>query len=285
MMKPEIIADYQCHNAEVPLWHKREKCLYWTDIPRGRMYRYHPGTKKSEQIYEGSPVGGYTIQDDGALLLLKAGGKILRWDDGKMTLIAEIPDESESRFNDAIADPQGRVFCGTMPTPERLGRLYRLNTDATLTSVLDGIGCSNGMGFTPNRQQMYYTDSTVGQIYLFDYDAASGNLSNQRVHLTIPKKEGLPDGLTVDAEGFLWSARWNGGHLFRYNTLGEEVLRVPFPAKKVTSLTFGGEDYTDMFITTAGGDNRAEEGAGAGAIFHLNLGIQGVPEFSSRIGF
>lgn len=283
-MTPEILVDSHCHNAEGPLWHPLEQRLYWTDIPQGQMFRYDPATQTHEQIYSGESVGGYTIQADGSLLLFKAHGAIERWCDGKITpLIPELPDEQSSRFNDVIADPMGRVFCGTMPTSERLGRLYRLNTDGSIRLILEELDIPNGMGFTPDRQQFYLTHSNQQKIYRLDYDAESGTLSNQHIYLTTPNDETVPDGMTVDAEGYIWSARWDGGHLFRYAPDGTQVLSIPFPAKKVTSVTFGGTDYTDIFVSTAGGDNRDAEGTGAGAIFHLNLGIQGVPEFFSKI--
>jgi D-xylonolactonase len=237
--------------------------------------------------YQGDVVGGFTIQSDGALLLCMAKGAVKIWRDGELTTVLdEIPGERETRFNDVIADPEGRVYCGTMSTPHRAGRLYRLDPDGTLTKLLDGIGTSNGMGFTPDGKQMYYTDTRKQEIYLFDYDRTSGEISNQRVFVKVPMKpeEGRPDGMTVDAQGHVWSARWDGGCLVRYSPQGVEEQRVRFPAKKVSSVTFGGPDYTDMYVTTAGGQNKAEEGAGAGALFHLNLGIAGVPEFRSRIG-
>lgn len=284
MQTPSIFADCQCQNAEGPLWHPLEQRLYWTDIPAGRLFRYNPATNAPEQIYAGEEVGGFTIQTDGSLLLFKARGAIERWCEGNLTtLISEIPEERDTRFNDVITDPQGRVFCGTMATSDRPGCFYRLETDGSLDKVLEEVGIPNGMGFTPNHKQFYFTDSAKQEIYLFDYDLTSGALSNRRVHITIAKEDGEPDGLTVDAEGYLWSARWDGGHLFRYDPAGTEVLRVPFPAKKVTSVTFGGSDYGDMYVTTAGGDNRQQEGPGAGAVFKLNLGIQGIPEFQSRI--
>lgn len=283
-MKPELIADYECVVGEGPLWHPGEQRLYWTDIPTGRIFRYDPATGAHEQCYAGEVVGGFTIQADGALLLFMARGAIKTWREGKLTTILdEIPDERESRFNDVIADPSGHVFCGTMPTENQLGRLYRLDTDGTLTKLLDGIGCSNGMGFTPDHKQMYYTDSFKHEIYLFDYDQDSGGIANQQVFVQTPEDEGFPDGMTVDAEGYVWSARWDGGCLVRYAPDGSEVLRINFPAKKVSSVTFGGPDYTDMYVTTAGGDDKAQEGSGAGALFRLNLGIQGVPEFPSRV--
>jgi sugar lactone lactonase YvrE len=100
----------------------------------------------------------------------------------------------------------------------------------------------------------------------------------------VPEGEGGPDGMTVDAEGYVWSARWGGSCLVRYTPEGVEERRIVFPAKKVSSLIFGGDDYADMYVTTAGGDHKDTDGPGAGALFRLKLGIRGVAEFPSRIG-
>jgi D-xylonolactonase len=283
-MEPELIADYQCVVGEGPLWHPLEQRVYWTDILAGRLFRYHPTSGKHEQCYEGEQVGGFTIQDDGALLLFMARGAIKSWRDGRMTTIyEEIADERESRFNDVFADPEGRVYCGTMPTQERLGRLYRLDPDRKLTKLLDGIQISNGMGLTPDLKQMYYTDSNAKKIYLFDYDRATGAITNRRVFVDSADEDGVPDGMTVDAEGYVWSARWDGYCLTRYRPDGSEERRIRFPVKKVSSVIFGGPDYTDMYVTTAGGDNKAENGPGAGALYRLRLGIKGLPEYFSKV--
>lgn len=283
-MKPELIVDYQCVVGENPLWHPIEKELYWTDIPTGRMFRYDPATGEHEQFYQGQIVGGFTVQAEGTLLLFMAGGAVKVWRNGELIdVLEEIPDERDSRFNDVISDPEGRVFCGTMPTKDRLGRLYQLHTDGELIELLDGIGTSNGMGFTPDRRRMYYTDTSKRTIYVFDYDQDTGIISNQNTFIVVPEGEGHPDGMTVDAEGYLWSARWGGSCLVRYSPDGGEERRIHFPAKEISSVTFGGNDYTDIYVTTAGGDNKREKGAGAGALFRINLGIKGVPEFFSRV--
>jgi D-xylonolactonase len=284
-VQPELVADTLCHTGENPLWHPAERRLYWCDIPRGRLLRFDPATGRHETCAEGDPIGGFTLQADGALLLFMARGAIRTWRDGRLTtLIAELPDERDNRFNDVIADPAGRVFCGTMSPPHRLGRLYRLDPDLSLTTMVEGVGTSNGMGFTLDRRQMYHTDSRVGEVYLYDYDAAAGALADRRLWLKTPPGEGRPDGLTVDAEGCVWSARWDGGILVRHAPDGRELARYPFPARKVSSVTFGGDDCSDIYVTTAGGHNRAEEGPGAGALFRLRLGVRGLPEFPSRIG-
>jgi sugar lactone lactonase YvrE len=284
-MEPELVADYQCQVGEGPLWHPMEERVYWTDITTGRMFWYEPSSGKHAQFYQGEVVGGFTIQADGTLLLFMAKGAVAILRNGKLEyVVKEIPDERESRFNDVIADPAGRVFCGTMPTPQRPGRLYRLDTDGSLTLLLEGIGISNGMGFTRNRKRMYYTDSRARKIYLFDYDARTGSISNQRTFVETPEGEGIPDGMTVDSLGYVWSARWDGSALYRYTPRGNPERRIAFPAKKVSSVIFGGKDLTDIYVTTAGGQNKAQEGPGAGGLFRLNLGIAGMPEFLSKVG-
>ena len=284
MAEPELIVNYDCVTGEGPLWHQAEQRLYWIDIDTGRLFRYEPASGRHEQFNVGALVGGFTIQADGALLLFMAGGAVRLWRDGQMTTVIEsIPDEAAGCFNDAIADPAGRVFAGTLPIGGRPGRLYRLDPDGALTILLEGIGCSNGMGFTTDRTSFYYTDSIPQEIYVFDYDAATGAIANQRLFARVPPGEGMPDGLTVDADGAIWSARWDGGCAVRYAPDGREIGRIVFPAKQVSSMTFGGPDYGDLYVTTAGGNDKAQFGPGAGALFRVRPGVRGLPEFPSRI--
>lgn len=283
-MTPEAIADTACQIGENPLWHVGHERVYWVDIPAGKLFRYAPADGSHELCHEGEAIGGFTIQADGALLLFGARGAVTRWDDGTLsTVIDEIPDQRDSRFNDVIADPAGRVFCGTMPAGGRLGKLFRLDLDGSLSAVVDEVGCSNGMGFTPAGDQMYFTDSKVREISLFDYDRATGKIANRRVFLQTPEGEGVPDGMTVDAEGFVWSARWDGGCIVRYAPEGREVSRVEFPVARITSLIFGGPDARDVYVTTAGGEDKAAAGPHAGALFHFRAEVAGVAEFRSRI--
>ena len=283
-MQPELIADYNCVVGEGPLWHPDEQAVYWVDIPQGRLFRYDPASGDHSQIFEGPQIGGVAIQEDGSLLLFMERGAIAVLRDGGLDyIVREIPAERETRFNDVCADPAGRVFCGTMPAPDHPGSLYRLDTDGSYTQVLTGIGISNGIGFTPDRKRMYYTDSPTHNIYIFDYDIATGEISNRRVFVHTGESDGIPDGMTVDAAGYVWSARWDGSSLVRYSPQGEQERRIWFPARKVSSVIFGGPDYTDMYITTAGGKDKPAEGPGAGCLYRLNLGIQGKPEFRSRI--
>jgi D-xylono/L-arabinono-1,4-lactonase len=284
-MEPELIADYECVTGEGPIWHEAEQRLYWSDIPTGRLFRYDPATNYHEQVYDGPVVGGFTIQADGSLLLFGERGSVTIWREGDLTtVIDEIAEERDTRFNDVIADPEGRVYCGTMPTENRPGRLFRLDTDGSLTTVVEGLGVSNGLGFTPDLSMMYHTDTTKREINVYYYDRVSGEIGGERLFVRVPDGEGGPDGMTVDTEGYVWSARWDGSALFRYAPDGTLERSFDFPAKKVSSVTFAGPDYRDVYVTTAGGQNKPDEGEGAGGLFRIRPGFQGRPEFLSRIG-
>src|ERR1700761_653840 len=188
----ELIADYACETGENPLWHTIEQKLYWCDIPNGRIFRFDPATGLHEQCYEGRPVGGFTVQYDGSLLLFMDRGTIARWHDGELTEIVEsIPAELESRFNDVIADPKGRVYCGTMSTRQGKGRLYRLDLDGSLDVLLEEIGCSNGMAFSRDTKGFYHTDSFARQICLYDYSVEDGTLSARRIFAQFGTADGM----------------------------------------------------------------------------------------------
>jgi D-xylono/L-arabinono-1,4-lactonase len=280
----ECIADYCCETGENPLWHPLEKRLYWCDIPNGRIFRYDPASGTHEKCYEGRPVGGFTFQNNGSLLLFMDRGTIANWRNGKLTEVgSEIEAERSSRFNDVIADPVGRVFCGTMSSDEKKGSLYRLDLDGKLHVVLNDIGCSNGMAFTLDQRSFYYTDSFAREIYIFDYNIEDGYISNRRVFARFAESEGLPDGATLDAEGDLWSAVWDGACVVRFLPDGRIDKKISLPTRKTSSLAFGGSDYTDIYVTTAGGNTKQEDGPQAGALFRLKTQARGVPEFFSRI--
>jgi len=283
-MKPEVVADFQCEIGEAPLWHPDEHRLYWLDIPRGRIFRYDPETGDSEMCHEGPGIGGFTIQQDGALLLFTSAGAIQTWKQGEIrTIMKERPGE-DFAFNDVIADPLGRVFAGVKKGRDCQGRYYRLDTNATLHKIETGLLEPNGFGFTLDRKHLYATDSNRRERYIYDYDRDSGKISDRRVFVRTPDDLGVPDGMTVDAEGYVWSAQWGGGCVIRYSPDGIEERRVELPVCKVSSVTFGGDDYMDIYITTAGGNKKAEEGSDAGALFKVNLSIKGLPEFRSRVG-
>lgn len=283
---PELIVQERCATGEGPIWSPLDGRLYWVDIPRGHVYRYDPASGRHERCLEGRPVGGLTVQEDGALLLFVDRGGVQRWQDGRLTtLIDEIPAERQTRFNDVIADPLGRVLCGTMPGPDHPARLYRLDLDGRPTLLLDGLGQANGMGFSPDGQALYFTDTKAGTITRYRYDASDGTLAEPHVFARLEGDYPVMDGLTVDAAGRVWSARFGGSCLVGYDAAGNEVTRITLPTSRVTSAAFGGPDGQELYITTAGGDETTpEDDPGAGGLYRTRTGVAGRPEFRSRVG-
>ena len=290
-MEPKIIVDYLNQVGEGPLWHPYENRLYWVDITGGKMFWYEPSTQTHEQFFEGKTIGGFTIQKDGSFVLFMENGSIASLKNNRMEyLLAEIKEERGMRFNDVVTDPEGRIFAGTMHqnsdlalTGKKSGNLYRIDKDMSIHKVLEGTKIPNGMGFSLNHKKMYYTESADRSIYCFDYDKNTGNISNQTAFITVDNNSGLPDGMTVDSNGDIWSASAGGSTLNQYNPQGIVQQSINFPALMVSSVTFGGDNLDDIYVTTIGGENKKENGPGAGALFHLNLGIKGNPEFLSEI--
>ena len=283
---PTLCADTRCETGENPYWHPDEQVLYWVDIPPGLIHRFDPRTRRHDLVFDaGRTIGGFTLEVDGSFLLFMDKGAIGRWRDGAFDiLIDELPLAGYSRFNDIIADPEGRVFAGVVETETESGRLLRIERGKEPVMIMDGLTIPNGLGFTPDLTGLYFTDSYQQRIYLFDYDRASGALSNRRIFVQTPEDGGLPDGMTVDANGDVWSARWDGRALHHYGVDGTEIEKIVFPANRVSSIVFGGTNYDVAYVTTAGGNDRATNGEGAGAVFEINLGVSGRPEFRSRIG-
>lgn len=282
----ERVADTAAHTGEGPLWHADEKRLYWVDIPAGRLYRYDPSTGRNETAYEtdGTPLGGYTIEADGALLVFTHGA-IERFVPGADTTERVATVDAKTRFNDVIADPEGRVFAGTMPGETALGDLYRIDRDGSAELVIPSVDIPNGMGFSADESTFYFTESEARRIDAYDYDRSTGAISDRRTFVGVPADDGVPDGLTVDATGHVWSARWNGNRVVRYDPAGRPRDAIELPARKVSSVTFGGSAYEDLYLTTALTDgDRTTEGTGAGALFRVpDVGVRGRPEFRSRI--
>jgi len=289
MTAPELVAEQPCTVGEGPLWHPDEAALYWVDIPAGDLYRYDPSTEAHERVFTAEQaIGGYTIQRDGSLLLFEGGGAIQRWEAGNgivETLYAGLDAERESRFNDVVADPAGRVFAGTMPTGDRLGRLYRLDRDGSLTVVDDGHDIPNGMDFSRDRSTMYLAVSDDFVIYAYDYDEETGELTNRRPFVDTSDASGVPDGLTVDAADHVWCARWDDHAVDRYTPAGDHDRRIEVPPPKASSIAFGGPEYEDLYVTTAIGEGAdADDHPEAGSVYRVRVGVTGVSEYRSTIG-
>ncbi len=280
-MKPELVANMHCECGENPLWDAEQKRVLWCDIPPGRIYEYKPATGEQRCIYDGDTVGGFTIQCDGTLLLFQSNF-IARLDaDGNHQVLIENIDADMVRFNDVIADPEGRVYAGTIGKDAQRGGLYRVERDGSIKRLFQGTGCSNGMGFSPDRRLFYWTCSTTRRIFRFAYDPKSGELTERSLWATISKEAGVPDGMTVDRDGNIWSAHWDGFGVYQHTPDGKILQKIELPVGKVSSAIFGGENLDDLYITTAGGSEGSE--TQDGALFRIRGLSSGPMEFCSQI--
>jgi D-xylonolactonase len=283
---PEVIADYSCTQGASPAWHEAEKRLYWVDAPRGRLFRYTPAARTHEQVYTaGAALGGLAVQADASVLLFLEAGTVKIWRESAVITVHEHPPgEGIGGCTCAAADPAGRVLHGLSLARSPQGRLCRMDVDGTVSVLAEGPSHAEGIGFTPDGRGMYCAGWPRRAIALFDYDAATGTAANPRTFVTFPESLGVPRGIAVDAKGFVWSAACGGSCAVRFSPEGREEQRAYFPAVLVTGLALGGEDGRDLYVTTAGGDERASCGPGAGALYRLRPGVRGRPPHLARVG-
>lgn len=276
----ETIANEHCACGENPLWDEINQCLYWTDIPNGRLFRLDANSGEWQRIYDDEIVGGFTLQEDGSLLLFRDHNIAIRDDANNVKVLLSDFDAEAGRFNDVIADPQGRVFAGTMGQDLK-GGVYRVEADLAVTKVAGETNCSNGQDFSLDLKTYYWSESTAKKIYSFDYDQNSGEISNRKVLFDVPDDWGINDGLTIDTEGCLWVAFHGGSAVRRFSPDGEVMETIKTPAANVTSVIFGGAELDELYITSAGGEDGSD--TLEGALFRMRPGVKGRVSFRSKI--
>ncbi len=283
MEKVERLLPVRNQLGEGPLWRTDEQALYWVDIEGKAYYRYLPATGVQERVEVGLLLGVMRFRRSGGMVMATSEG-IQLWDDQTRTLTPLVNPEADkprARFNDGAVDPQGRFWAGTMAPGEPSSALYRLDADHSLKKMDGPIGTSNGIGWSLDGRSLYFTDSPAKVIYAYDFDPDSGNIANRRPFIHTPDEPGVPDGLIVDSQGFLWSARWGGWKINRYDPAGKLERVITMPVEFPTCCVFGGPDLTDLYVTTAW-TNLGEQGKDtqpwAGDIFRLHTDIKGQVE-------
>jgi D-xylonolactonase len=291
-----VIADYGDQCGEGPVWDSERQLLYWTDCVGQRFYRYDPASRLHAIVKSGMNINSFALNQDGTFIICNGSGTWL-WDGSAepQCIVSEV-DGNKCQLNDSIADPTGRLLAGsTFYDPQgnySLGKLFVVETNGNARVLDEGIHMSNGLGFSPDCRTLYFTDSAARCIFAYDYDVAAGNAKNRRVFVRVPSTSGLPDGLTVDADGFIWSAEWYGSCIVRYDPSGKIERRIDTIAKQTSALAFGGPELTDIFITSAGRSEALpimppnydpHSGYLGGQLFKINLGIQGKAEFRTNI--
>jgi len=276
--------------GEGPLWHAEEQAIYWVDIEQNCFYRFYPQTGTYESFDVGVMIGVLAIRAGGGLVMATKQGFAFWEAQQGLRFIAD-PEAHKpfTRFNDGAVDCQGRFWAGTMRYPNDAsvqpeGSLYRLDPDLSLHTIETNVGVSNGIGWSPDNRLMYFTDSPLHMIYVYDFDATTGTIQNRRPFVHTPDEKGVPDGLAVDSEGFIWSACWGGWKVTRYDPSGKVEREIQLPVEYPTCCAFGGEHLDELYITSAWTALREEQKMQqpyAGDLFRVKTGIKGLerPKF------
>lgn len=280
-----VLVDTDNELGECPLWSVDEQALYWIDIRGCAIHRWQAAGGAHDQWQVPSKIGSIAHFGDGRVMAALQQGFVLLdpATGGLEDYYDPEPDHPERRLNDGKVDRKGRFWCGSVkdPDPEPVGVLYRMEKGGACDPVMDGIRMPNALCWSPDDTVMYFADSFSGEIGAFDYDLATGTMGTRRTFATIPSDQGVPDGATVDTEGYLWSAHMNGGRVTRYAPDGTIDRVIEVPASRVTCCGFGGPDMDMLFITTGCfglTDEQREAQPHAGALFVTKPGVIGIPE-------
>jgi sugar lactone lactonase YvrE len=276
-----------CKNVlgEGAVWCPREQVLWWIDISSPTLWRFEPCSGRVEHWPLPKPPGSFALRKDGGFLFafrngfatLEEPGGELNWRDVPGLVLGD------ERFNDGKADRAGRFWTGTLDRKlgAAIGQLYRVELGLRVTAMDRGFTISNGIGWSPDDRIMYFTDTPSRRIYRYDFDAASGRIANRRVFAEVEPGHGGPDGMTVDAEGCVWSAQFDRWCIHRYTPEGRLERSIRLPVQRPTTCMFGGPDLATLYVTSARMDLAADALAAqphAGGLFALDPGVRGLPE-------
>jgi sugar lactone lactonase YvrE len=269
--------------GEGPTWRPKENALYWIDLRAPAIFRYDCATGGNETlpVQLGDRLGAMVFTTDGRMTVAdRAGLHLIDKATGKRVLLGNPDTQPLNCFNDAKCDASGRLWSGSADTRDTdpNGSLYVFDGKTRARKVDTGFTCSNGPAFSPDGRRAYFTDSYAFEIWRYDIDPATGEVGPRRSFAKVPQEDGYPDGMTVDAEGFLWNAHWAGWRITRYDPDGriDRVLKVPVPMP--TAIAFGGPDMKRLFITSASLDMTEQQLAEApwsGCLMACDLDIAG----------
>ena len=282
MAQVDNVTEIRADLGEGPCWDNRSGVLLFVDITRGELHRYDPARGATQSIALGQEIGAAVPRTSGGLVVALRDG-VATLENGELRWIAPIESQNHSnRANDAKCDSKGRLWVGTMAfdMAPAAGSLYRVDVDHSWHRAVAETTISNGIAWSPDDSRMYYIDSGTRRVDVFDFDPESGELTSRRPFIQFVESDGVPDGMTVDADGAVWVAMWGGACLRRIAPSGREIDRIELPVTQVTSCAFGGPDLTDLYVTTARIGLSSSEVAAqplAGALFRCMPGVRGLP--------
>lgn len=278
-VRAELALDARAGLGEGPLWDPRTSSLHWVDVMAGRVHTFAPGSGQDRGVDLGVPVGALALRDRGGLVAAAQGGFFAVQPESEPELLAAVAAGDDSiRMNDGECDPHGRFWAGSMDTgaADGAGALVVLTADGVRTA-LQGLTIPNGLAWAPDGASALFVDSPTHRVDRLEVDVDAANVVGRRPFAAIPD-DVLPDGMTVDAEGGVWVALWGGWGVQRFDEQGRPDGFVDVPAAQVTSVTFGGDDLMDLYVTTAAdGLNESDkrDQPHAGGVFHCRPGVRG----------
>jgi sugar lactone lactonase YvrE len=285
MLTAELVLDAKVLLGEGPWWNARTGELYWVDIEGCAVHIFDPATGSDRKIDVGQMVGCVVGRKSGGVVLaLQQGLYALDLETEELTPLLD-PESHlpENRFNDGKCDSRGRFWAGTtrVAHDQQVGSLYRLHEDLTIHRALSDVWISNGLAWSLDDRTMYFIDSPTSQVVAFDFDADAGTIRNKRLVIELPQGGGSPDGMTIDEEGMLWVALWDGWRVIRVNPHQGAIMdEIKLPVARPTSCCFGGTTLDELYITTASTRMPAEELAKqplAGGLYRCKPGVKGFP--------
>lgn len=273
--------------GEGAAWDAETQRLYWVDIYNHRIHYmdmeagYHQFLELDDVVTCLAPMGR-----DRLLIAQRHHLAELDLNTGAIAPLVTLDAETQlagNRLNDGKCDSQGRFWVGSMHPKHPQASLYRYDPDGSVHVLETGLSISNGLGWSPADDLFYLTDTPRQQIYVYDFDAESGNIANRRVCVDLTHESFFPDGMTIDQEGCLWSAMWDGGCVIRFDPSGQEMMRISLPIQRPTCCVFGGKDMKTLFITSASvglSEAEIEQGFYSGDVFMAMLDIAGMPTYT-----
>ena len=283
MKTAKLFYESNCQLAEGIFWHPEQQKLYWLDIEGKRIHRCDEDASNHQTCPVPEKIGTMAPLKNGNLLVALASG-IAEVNFEKKTCNYKVKieaDNSQTRFNDGKCDTKGRFWAGTMDinVEKAIGSLYCIDSNFSYSAHIKNVGVSNGLVWSADNAFFYYIDSPKGTITRYNFNLNKGEISNPKVILKIPEANGSPDGMTIDNEGNLWVAIWDGHKIIKVHPeTGEIIDEIKLPVPRVSCCTFGGKDLKKLFITTAK-DGLSKDQLNnfplSGSIFKIDLNIKG----------
>jgi sugar lactone lactonase YvrE len=288
--KPVCVAATGDRCGEGVVWHAAHDAVYWTDINRFLIHRLTLADRCVRTWFFDEPVTALILTGRDDVLAVVQGSQVIFWEpasDTRHNPIFQLDAWPKARLNEGRADPAGSLWIGSMQNnvnpdgsggslDQKVGVLYRLDPDGSVTIHRKDIGVSNTLAWSPDSQTLYFADTLANTVWAYDFDGASGSIRRERPFLQ-GFSRGLPDGSTVDSEGYLWNCRFYGGCIVRVAPNGQIDRVIEMPVQNITTCTFGGVDRKTLYVTTAAAEAPPGDRL-AGSLFAIETTVSGQPE-------